>query len=195
MSSNVPFFYCNAVASIFLENGCIVTLILEVCHAMFAVIFFFFNGCSMRTLRLEVSCVFDEVTIEAKPFMIVMKDEWYQLTQGFRSASSGNDWCPDRFISTYYMSSCRFKCSDIICVIPQHSFCEMSWKKKKFAGLILTHVVVCDVSHKYFNRTDHFYTVSRKKKTPYLYRIPASYKQSYITFFINESSTIILIYT
>ena len=36
------FFYSNAVANIFLDNGYIVTLIVEVCHAMFAMIFFFF---------------------------------------------------------------------------------------------------------------------------------------------------------
>lgn len=54
MPKNVSF-YSNAVANVFLKNGCIVTLIVEVCHAMFARIFFF-NGYSVRTLRLELQC-------------------------------------------------------------------------------------------------------------------------------------------
>lgn len=80
MQKNVAF-YSNAVANIF-KNGYIVTLIVEVCHAMIALIFFFFKGCLMWTPRLELQLSFafffpfqDEVTDEAMPFMIVMKDK------------------------------------------------------------------------------------------------------------------------
>lgn len=60
MQKNVAF-YSNAVANIFLKNGYIVTLIVKVCHAMCALIFFFsflFNDCPMRTFRLELQLGF-----------------------------------------------------------------------------------------------------------------------------------------
>lgn len=58
MLKNVSF-YSNAVADIFLKNGYIVTLIVKVCHIMFAMTFFFFFltvGCPVRTLRLDLQC-------------------------------------------------------------------------------------------------------------------------------------------
>lgn len=84
-------------------------LIVEVCHAAFAMNFLFSNSCPLRTLRLELQCFFfrffflflNEVTNEAVPFMIVMKDEWcqsnaaLQVSPNFNTVSSGNDWCQD----------------------------------------------------------------------------------------------------
>lgn len=52
-----------------------------------------FNGCPVRTLRLELPWVFiflfllDEVTVEAVPFMIVMKKEQCHLTAGLSGQS------------------------------------------------------------------------------------------------------------
>lgn len=53
MPKNVSF-YSNAVSNIFLRNGCIVTLIVEVCHAMFAIVFFFFVCVSCEDMNYSV---------------------------------------------------------------------------------------------------------------------------------------------
>ena len=78
MPKNVFFLLCKtikAVASINFQSETFFSWIVRVCSEMFAVDSYFLLG-------FATPCVSNEVTLEAIPSMIVMKDEWCQLSTG-----------------------------------------------------------------------------------------------------------------